>query len=97
MIVWYARIICHAGLQTVTTDIFSYMIYRNYWKLYHCQRTNVVWEPSNARQRLVKHVPIVTKLFTLQRQQYCRVANILVTQDINNEERRFLCNRNKVI
>jgi hypothetical protein len=56
-----------------------------------------LWEPSNARQRLVKHVSTVTKLFTLQRQQFRRVANILVTQDINNEARRFLCNRNKVI
>jgi hypothetical protein len=51
------------------------------------------WEPSNARQRLDKHVPTVTKLFTLQRQQYRRGANILVTLDINNEARRFLCNR----
>jgi hypothetical protein len=46
-------------------------------------------------QRLDKHVPTVTKLFTLQRQQNRRAANILVTQDINNEARRFLCNRNK--
>jgi hypothetical protein len=57
----------------------------------------VLWEPSNARQRLDKHVPTVTKLFALQRQQYRRGANIQVTQDINDEARCFLCNRNKVI
>jgi uncharacterized protein YyaL (SSP411 family) len=63
----------------------------------HLSSSFIVWEPSSARQRLDKHVPTVTKLFTLQRQQYLRGANILVTQDINKEARRFVCNRNKVI
>jgi hypothetical protein len=56
-----------------------------------------MWEPSDARQRLDKHLPTVTKLLALQRKQYRFGANILVTQDINNETRRFLCKRNKVI
>jgi hypothetical protein len=60
-------------------------------------RRMVMWEPSSARQRLDKHVPTLTNIFALQRQQYRRGANILVTQGINNEARRSLCDRNKVI